>query len=215
MDPEVEPVAKGGVAAWEHVSQLVVGERLVGGHGVQSLVLAGCEHRFHVVGEHDVHFGRGDRARDGEVVLDDDDRGVLDVLAHECLVGATRIDTDSDARAIDGFQIGEALAIGFSDQGTLAEREIRVGQAHDFLALERAGDPRHRDVVAPLAKPGDETRPTRLDEPHLDAERFTERVRGIDVDAFERSIGATQAEGPVVARSADVDVAALDDRVEM
>jgi hypothetical protein len=140
---------------------------------------------------------------------------VLDVLAHERLVGATRVHADSDPRTIDGFQIREAFAIGFSDQRTLAEREVRVAQAYDFLALERSGDSRHRDVVAPLVKPCDEIRPTRLDEPHLDAERFAERVRGIDIDAFERPIGASQAEGSVVARGADMDVAALDNRVEM
>ena len=137
------------------------------------------------------------------------------MFAHERLVGATRIDADLDARAIDGFQIWEALTIGFSDQGTLAEREVRVSQAHDFLTLERSGNSRHRDVVAPVAKPGDEIRPTRLDELHLDAERVTERVRGVDVDAFERSIGASEAERSVVPRGADYDVAAPDDRVEM
>lgn len=33
MEPEIDPVAKGGVVAWEHVGQLVVGERLVGRYG--------------------------------------------------------------------------------------------------------------------------------------------------------------------------------------
>jgi hypothetical protein len=138
VDPQVEPVPKRRIVAREHVAELIVSQRSVGGDRVERVVLARDEHGFDVIGEHHVDVARGDGAGNGEVVLDDDDGRVFDVLADEGLVRSARVDPNLDSGTIDGGQIRKALAVDPANERALAEGKVGVAQPDDSLALESA-----------------------------------------------------------------------------
>src|SRR5207253_2707314 len=110
----------------------------------------------------------------------------------------------------DGLELGDVLALRYRG---LAVDHVGGREERRLLPVGADRDPADRDVTL-VEEVLHKRRPRGLDHLHFDAKRLCGGLDQIDVEAFVTAFRPLVAEGLVIARRADAQLAALDDVVE-